>query len=287
MQQDILLWCVAAPAIISLAFVVFPVVISRPWCKNGCVPRWQGLLACVGWCVAVTVTLVARQNVSWWPTEAWQQVIWPIACTSLALGWLSGEGERERNVRWMIAGIGTSVVAMLAMPSDDGWTDVLPLHRYWMAATSVSGLLNMWMLDRMARNGAGGWVLWVGLASLGTPAILAASTYGGLAEWLLAAISSTFVFAIAMTLKRTSMIWCAVYSTSLFGVAATTAGRFYTYEEHPVWLYAMILLLPTMIALVDTLQRNRSTRLRVIAATATSILFLTVVAWRILGTTAA
>lgn len=202
---------------------------------------------------------------------------------SLLLALISKQSTRLAEVRWVVAGIAVTLVAMIAMPSGDGWSDMLAVHRFWMGAIITSGLFNLWLLDRMARRGADRWVMWVALAGLGSPTILAASAFAGLAEWFVAAIVATSVFAIAANLQKSTVIWCVLYPVVLFSGAGVAAGRFYTYEEHPTWLYGLMLFAPSVIALVDVPLERRSTVMRVAIALVTSLLVLGCVAWFVLA----
>ncbi len=287
MEQDILLACVAAPAIISLAFVLLA-TIARRIADGQRRERTIAVMASLGWCVAVTATLLLRQQIDCSAPEAWQLVIVPIAVTSLllALGATSSVVTSSATIgqfRWVVAGLGCIVTAMVAMPSGEGWTDQLPHHRVWMAAIAGSALLNLWMLEQLARRGAASWVLLVALAGLAGPTILAAGTYAGLAEWLLGAIVATGILAIAAMIWRDSMIWHALTAIVLFAATATAAGRFYTYEDHPSWLYALILLSPTCVALPDVWFKDRSTFLRVMIAGSVAIVVIALIGWVLLG----
>ncbi len=300
MEQQILLWCVIAPAILSLAFVVLSIAVSSKavsskisslaprCCGFDCTTSIQSLLVTFGWCLAVAVALFARQSKSWmpdhtWPQEAWQQVVLPITLGSLLLALIANQSTRLAEVRWVVAGIAVTLVAMIAMPSGDGWSDMVPVHRFWMGAIITSGLFNLWLLDRMARRGADRWVMWVALAGLGSPTILAASAFAGLAEWFVAAIVATSVVAIATSLQKSTVIWCVLYPVVLFSGAGVAAGRFYTYEDHPIWLYGLMLFAPSVIALVDVPLERRSTVIRVVIALVTSLLVLVCVAWFVLA----
>jgi len=135
------------------------------------------------------------------------------------------------------------------------------------------------MLDAWARRGAQRWVLWGCLAGLAGPTFLAASTYAGLAEWLLAAITATLVAAVAAAILEASWMWCVLYPSVLFAAATTAAGRFATYEEHPSWLYGLILLLPTILALLDVPLRGRPAAVRITVAAVAAIILLAPIAW--------
>jgi hypothetical protein len=256
--------------------------------------RVAPVVVTVGWCMAVAVSLYGRQSKNFlpehfWPQEAWQQVLLPIAIGSAALAWFAKHSRTVVNtdydaVRWLTAGLAVTFTAMIAMPSGEGWTDTLPLHRFWIGAIISSGLVNLWLLHRRSTRGAERWVMWVALASLGSPAILAASAFAGLAEWVVAAIVSTLVMAIAASWRAASSIWCALYPAVLFSAAAIASGRFYTYEDHPAWIYGVMLFVPSLISIVDALLEKRPTALRVGIALTISLSLIGCVAWTVLST---
>lgn len=286
MEREILLWCIGAPAIISLAGVLLVFAVSRRehWLTEYFVPA----IATLGWCSAIAVTLVIRQELdasalSWWTLEAWQQIHVPLTITSLFLALTAHPNIRSHEFRWIATALGCIGLAMVAMPSGEGWIDLLPEHRVWMAAVGGASLLNLWMLDQMARRGTERWILFVALAGLCGPTILAASAYAGLAEWAIAAIVATLVFAIAAAFLPERCLWCVVYPASLFALSTAAAGRFYTYEDHPAWLYGLILLTPSCISTVDWLAKNRSTYVRIAIAGILAVTFSGMMGWNFLG----
>ena len=78
-------------------------------------------------------------------------------------------------------------------------------------------------------------------------------------------------------------MWCVLYPVVLFSASRIAAGRFYTYEDHPIWLYGLMLFAPSVIALVDVPLERGSTVMRVAIALITSLLLLGCVAWFILA----
>ncbi|ELP32554.1 hypothetical protein [Rhodopirellula baltica] len=290
METQILLWCVITPAILSLAFVVAAWAIQRSE-SNAWSRPLPAVLAVIGWCVAVSACMYARQDLDWSALEAWQIVLVPIGIASLLLAACPCEEDSLQaasprtsfGLWWLIAGLGSVATAMWTMPTGDGWTDMLPLHRPWMASVEAASLINVWSLDRMRRHGASPWILWVGLAGLVAPTLLAASAYGGLAEWMVSGLVSTFVFAVAAVLMPESMIGKLFPAVLLLAASTTATGRFYTYEEHPNWLYGLILLMPTCISIPDAWLRERSTMVRVSTAVVVAVLLLAVIGWFLLG----
>lgn len=289
-ETQILLWCVITPAILSLAFVVGAWAIQRSE-SNAWSRPLPAVLAVIGWCVAVSACMYARQDLDWSALEAWQIVLVPVGIASLLLAACPCEADSLQaasprtsfGLWWLIAGLGSVATAMWTMPTGDGWTDMLPLHRPWMASVAAASLINVWSLDRMRRHGASPWILWVGLAGLVAPTLLAASAYGGLAEWMVSGLVSTFVFATAAVLMPESKIGKLFPAVLLLAASTTATGRFYTYEEHPNWLYGLILLMPTCISIPDAWLRERSTMVRVSTAVVVAVLLLAVIGWFLLG----
>lgn len=281
MEQAILIGCVVAPVIISLAFLFLAAFVSRRQAV------WSELAAAVivsiGWCAAVASTLLVRQDLDWSALEAWHMVLAPIALTAVGWAWMMALAPRGSEFRWVVAAIGCLVTAMIAMPSGDGWMDMLPLHRGWMAAIAGASLLNVWMLNRMIDRGASQWVLLVTLAGLAAPTLLAASAYGSLAEWLLGAIVTTVVFALAVRFVAAIQPQSIILPATLVAACATATGRFYTYDDNSRWLYGVILLTPSLIAVLDSWGCKWPTAKRIAFAGIFATVLLVGIGWYLFG----
>lgn len=281
MEQAILTGCVVAPAIILLAFLFLAAFVSRRqavWSDPA-----AAVIVSIGWCAAVASTLVIRQDLVWSALEAWQMVLAPIALTAVGWALTSALAQRGSEFRWVVAAIGCLVTAMIAMPSGDGWTDMLPLHRGWMAAIAGASLLNVWMLNRMIDRGASQWVLLVCLAGLAGPTMLAASAYGGLAEWLLGAIVATLVYTLAVRFVAAIQPHWIIVPVTLVAACATATGRFYTYDDNSRWLYGAILLTPSLIAVLDGWVAKWSTAKRIAIAGIVATILLAGIGWYLFG----
>ena len=283
MEQSILIGCVAAPVVISLVFLLLATFVSRRqgvWSDSA-----AAVIVSIGWCAAVATTLLVRHGLDWSELEAWQVVLAPI--TLCAVGWALtiaiAEGGNE--FRWVVAAIGCLVTAMIAMPSGDGWADMLPLHRVWMTAVAGASLLNVWTLMRMIDRGASQWVLLVCLAGLAAPTLLAASAYGGLAEGLFGAIVTTAVFALAVKFVTVIQPQWVIVPIALFAACATAAGRFYTYDDNSTWLYGVILLTPSLMAMLDGWISEWSTAKRIGVAGIVGMFLLAGIGWYLFGET--
>lgn len=207
-----------------------------------------------------------------------------LADASLADASLADEASVENDVRlgWL-AGLSSVLTAWSTMPRGDAWSDTFAIQPAWLAVVALAGIVNLWGLARMRRDGAERWLLWVSLAGLAAPTILAASAYGGLAEWLLASIVATFIFAVVSFRWLDACSTVLVFPATLLAVSATATGRFYTYEDHSVWVYGAMLSLPLVVSLADAVVRRRASWLRVFTSATVAGLLLGIIAWAILG----
>ncbi len=144
MEQAILMGCVAAPAIVSLAFLLLATFVAR---KRA---TWSDPVAAVivsiGWCTAVASTLVMRQDLDWSAPEAWQMILIPIMLSAVAWALTVTPKERGHEFRWVVVSMGSLVTAMFAMPGGDERRD----HE----AVEVSpGRLAMGEENRVTRRG--------------------------------------------------------------------------------------------------------------------------------------
>jgi hypothetical protein len=281
MESQILLWCIVAPLLIcSGACLLSHFLRSGKW--FGGWSQWAATATVLfGWTLAVATALWGRQSIGWIPEEAWQQVVGPIALVGLALGLCEAFDLQPQPLQWLLGGLGAMWVAFSAMPTGEAWADMQHLHRPWMLMVAGAGLMNAFSLQRLARASAERWVTCVALAGLAGPAILAGTAYGGLAEWFLAACAATAVVAAFASWWPDHLFWTAGYPAILFAAAGTASGRFYTFEEHPWWLYGIILILPTLIVLADYPLRRFPGIARFLAAGLTAVVLLAIVGWKL------
>jgi len=314
--QDVLVWCVTVPVILSLLAATFARVCEA---KRVGVGLFGGeLISGLGWCLALLVALAARRQWQWMPEEFWQTAWWAMLAAAVLLS-----NQREISVRhplrgtrpsgalhkryrtlisrtilsraadkklanhspasrWVVAGLLAMFLAWLALPSDESWQDMFPFHRNWMAAVSASALVNAWAMDQHARSGGRRWSLWIVIAGLGGPFALAAATYGALSEWTLAAIASTIVFAIVGSFSAAVSSWSVAFPALFFHASMTAAARFYSYEEYPAWMYAVVLFSPTVVVMADLPLRNQTARRRILSSAMIAAMLLGLCIWQIL-----
>ena len=283
MIGQLLLWCVFVPLCVSGVAFTLAIKLCPRDPPSKLAQHLGPALAIGGWCLAVAIALWGRQGFSWWPTEAWHSPIISCLLAGLALGFCQAEPERRRSLQWFILGLAMAWAAYMTMPSGEAWQDVLPLHRDWMFLIIVSGLSNVFWLQRLAEHSAERWVTLVALAGLAGSTILASTVYGGLAEWFLAACVSTLVAALLAIVWPEARLWTVVYPVTLFTVSGTASCRFYNYAEVSDWVYVTILFAPSLVALVDLPLRRQSVFKRTVLAFVVAVSILALVAWILLN----
>ncbi|WP_160149550.1 hypothetical protein [Roseiconus lacunae] len=259
-DQAVLIWCVCIPAVVTAGIFVALRWIG-PSSSRSEANRVQVLLLAVGWWLAITVSISARNAWQLWPSDYWQHAVWPL------LGWCIYAavcfGADRRSFRWILAAILSAIMAYVCLPRGEAWEDTYRLHGLIGISLTTCLLINVWALHEMAMRRAERWVMLVALASLGGPIALAASTYASLSEWGIAMASATAAIAVVGLASPTGLAAAVTPPVLAGGTAVIAAGRFQTYEDHPIWLYATMLLLPTIISAVDSIVSSRPTWLRV------------------------
>lgn len=247
--------------------------------------RGTGWVAAVGsviaWWLAVAIALVGCQGFQWWPEESWQQMVWPALVWGLLLS--TTTRYHDRGWRWVLAGILAAWTAMIAMPQGEAWGDLFDLYRDWIPLIVVSCLANGFALERMAKGGAERWCLLVTVGALLGPLVLAATTYGSLAQWALALVVATFSLAVVGLFRPKHPVWISAFPAWATAAGVIASARFYTYEQHPVWLYGLILFSPTLIVSIDLAIHRRSERGRIIVSATASLLVIGAVTWALLS----
>lgn len=251
--------------------------------RRGCcsVP-WPQLLAPailgLGWCLAVFAGLVGwrlasgAQSSLLWPEDFWQRGYLCQFAAALLMATTSWPPVRLAAGRWVAAGLLAMATASLSLPSGSGWEDTLPAHQGWGLLLGGAGLLNLFACDRLAARGSDRWFPLVVLAMLAGPLFVAATTYGALTQWTLAAIAATLpciLFAAVGRLPPGGVVGIA-YPAVAFATSMVAAGRFFSYENHPWWTYLVMMLVAPAVALVDRGLPQRKAGTRVVVAACVS-----------------
>lgn len=279
-DQSVLIWCLLVPLVITVAAALLAIWIVRRNHDSAVAGRLATAAIGLSWCGAVWLSVSARQDWQFYPEEFWRQgtivlvgwAIWSAWCGQAAdYGWL-----------WVGAGLLAIASAAASLPTGENWQDTYPAHRGWMTAISAACLLNSWSLAVLIHRGAAAWAPLVALAALGGPTILAASTYASLAERGLAAIASTAAICLfALATRRPAMAAASLPALTL-AAGLTAAGDFYSYLEHPQPLFAAILFLPSIVAMIDWPLRSKNGWLRSAVAAIVSATIVGISLWLIL-----
>lgn len=233
----------------------------------------------LAWGVAIVAALIGWRIVRgepWsavWSDDFWQRGYLPVLLAAALLGPTGGRVRRDSGGRWVSAALLAMLTAAISLPTGEGWEDTLAHHRGWGLLLATTCLLGFWSCDRLATRDSDRWFPLVLLASLAGPMFVAATTYSALAEWTLAAIFATLpavVLAGCGRLRHGVAVGLA-FPVVAFATSMTAAGRFYSYEDHPWWSYAAMLLVGPAVAAVDSFLTGRSQLLRVAAAAAVAI----------------
>ncbi|QDT06067.1 hypothetical protein K227x_44740 [Rubripirellula lacrimiformis] len=293
-EQSIVVGNVVVPALIGLVACVIAALISgrTSAAPNGIADatsplRPRSLIAAaviaIGWLAAVTVSMSMRQGWQWWPEDAWRQAVWPLLAWTVWGIAATAPQVRSKPEYWILAGLLAGVTALRAMPADESWADTFPFHRTWMMAILASCLVNIRIVDRVSQRGGSRWSLLIALAALGGPMALAASAYASLSEWAMSIIVATAVIAIAGIAFARIPAWVVAPATLASAAGLVAAGRFYSYEEHPTWLFGLLLFGPAIVGVVDGLIDTKSTTVRVVVAGAMSGAIVAISAYQIMA----
>jgi len=242
----------------------------------------------LGWAVAVAAALIGQRQLAgdesshWWPEDFWQRGYWWLliaAVTLSATAWATFAGS---TARWVAAGVLAMGTAAGSLPTGEGWEDTFPLHAGWGLLLGSACLLAFWSLDRLAGRRSERWFPLVVLAMLAGPMLMAATTYGALVQWTIAALAATLICVVAALAGRLPGGIGIAYPAAAFFTVLMAAGRFYSYEDHPWWSYLGLLLLAPAVSSVDRLVASRSTWLRVaVAASVAAVLIAASAAWHL------
>lgn len=241
----------------------------------------------LAWWISIAASLFLRQGQWSWPEDAWRQAIGPLLVASVFVGGSVGLPARFGVHRWALAGLAATLTAMIAMPSGEAWSDTFASHRVWTALVTASILVNAFAVERMSERRFGReasrWSLWIGVASLGGPMVLAASAYASLSEWNFSIIVTTAVVAAFAAISPRVPGHAIGFPVFAAAAGLTAAGRFYSYIDYPPWVYAMLLFGPAIVATIDLIIQELPTWLRVIVAATCSGAMVGFSAWIILA----
>lgn len=277
MNANAILTSALLPLVISsIATLLAIAIYNRP----GASSRYATPVIAMGWWLATAAWLIAwRQSesgdssIAAWLRDvtAWDFWQWG-ALTSLAAAIVlacSASGPRRTTAfRWIVAALLAMAIAAISLPSGDSWQDALPAHRGWAPLLATAILLGWFAAEALAFRKSDRWFPLVILAALAGPLIATATTYATLAQYAVAATCATLplvAFAAFGKLPAPVAIGAA-YPAIALAASLVAAGKFYSYEGHPWWSYALMMAIPPAVAAADWPLRNRTPWVRFIAA---------------------
>jgi len=302
MDQNLLTWCVLAPASFAVlgslcGWWIDRKLVSGAECQSDgqTLSLSSGMIAC-GWWAAICAGFYSSDSVALWPEEAWARALWPVLAAAIFVSpHFKPSGipsdavfSPNHSVRsdtpglWVLVSLIAVATASLVMPTGEGWDDMIPLHQPWIAAVALATICNSFALHRMSQRGANRWLPLVMLAGLASSTLICASAYGALAQACFAAIVATAVIAIFSAGGKLLAPAALILPCSLFATTMIAAGRFYSYAEIAPGDYAIAMFAPAIIALVDRIFTNKSPALRISIAATTAIAIVGYIAYRFL-----
>ena len=90
------------------------------------------------------------------------------------------------------------------------------------------------------------------------------------------------IAAFAVFSDQDSGLWTAAVPATVGAAGITAAGRFYTWESHPAWIYATLLFAPAVIVMIDRVIQQRSVWLRVAVSGLTAAASVAACVWQLL-----
>lgn len=277
MNANALLTSALVPLVISSLATLLAIAICK---RPGATSRYATPVIALGWWLATAAWLVAwrlsegdettivawlRDVTAWdfWQWGALTSLAAAIVLASSASGW-----RRTTAFRWIVAALLAMAIAAISLPSGDSWQDALPAHRGWSILLATAILLGWFAAEALAFRKTDRWFPLVILAALAGPLIATATTYATLAQYTVAATFATLplvAFAAFGKLPAPVAIGAA-YPAIALAASLVAAGKFYSYEGHPWWSYALMMAIPPAIAAADWPLRNRTPWVRFIAA---------------------
>lgn len=255
---------------------------------------YAAALVSVTWGVLLLVafrTITGRPAPYFWTAEAaaaepWERLAFSLAVASvlwLVLRRLTWHSPALQL--WLALAI-ASLPMVAALPSGEGYLDLLPGNAPWSVAALLAVGANWLASERFVLTNAERWSLWVFVAQLLTVAALLMTCYATLAEWCLLSGLGLAVLATCRLFVRSDQ-WTSTLSLPAIALSCILAThvRIYGGALLPIGLVGIAMYLPVLVCGVDRFvgeKRHPAARIT-IAATAASVLAAGVIAYAALS----
>ena len=177
MDQNLLTWCVLAPASVAVLGSIGCWWIDRKSIPGAVADNDEkafgqdakqalslsSAVLAFAWWVAICAGLYSSDSLALWPDEAWARVVWPILAAAVFVSphfkprvELTSTRQRvgsDTPGLWVLVGLIAVVAASLVMPTGEGWSDMVSLHQPWIAAVTSSTACNSFALYQMSQGG--------------------------------------------------------------------------------------------------------------------------------------
>lgn len=204
-------------------------------------------LAALGGALAIWLASGTRNGFDLWPTDSWLRV--PIGAGLVAIASAVTQTSVMRESRWVWRSMAIAVATWFALPSGEGFSELMPAMPHWQLCMSLATLLGWWIAeqveDRHVLSVSFSWLLLLGVGTF-----LIAQSFAKLAEIMLA-VGTVFLIASAYSLRsgRVDILRAAV-GPALFAFAAAVGnGQFNSFLGLPNWLSVLTMVSPAMAAL--------------------------------------
>ena len=268
------LWCILIPIVAS----VIAALVAGPG-FNQAAPILRRVLATTIWWLGLFISLAAMSGLEWWSgDDPWKRSVWPI----LASGLIASYCSRNTTLGLAIVTSVACISAWIIFPTADSWKDIHPEYPFWCMAVVVSCVWNTLSMQGIATRHGHRWYLWIVVACLASVFIMAATSYSALANWSLAFWISSFALAMYFSLRHTNWSHSLAAPLILFASLMTATTRLFS-EGRSVWIYAIVLFLPTIVCTVDYLIFDpKKIGRRVLTAAILSVFLSAVVIWQLM-----
>jgi hypothetical protein len=267
-------WCILMPAILS---VVAALVAGTG--VNQAAPILRRALATTIWWLGLFLTLAAMSSLEWWSEEfPWKRSVWPL----LVCGLIASYSGRNSTMGIAVTATIASISAWIILPTDESWKDMHPQYPFWSMAMVISCLWNTFSVQSVAVRNGYRWYLWIVVACLANVFVMAATSYSALANWALAFWISSLTLAVYFCIRPSNWSLSLAAPFMLFASFMTVTTALFS-EERPVWIYAMVMFLPTIVVTIDYLAfDSKKTGRRVLTAAVISTALSGFVIWQLL-----
>lgn len=197
------------------------------------------------------------------PNQVWQRILWPLGLVFLWSALLESIGHKlSEPTRLLLYVISFGLTIYASLPFAPIWEDLIPENAMWLLASLLASTCNFhalsMMFDDERLDSGKRWAMWILVANFGAIAGVMFSQIGSLGEWCVAAMLTTGVIAIAVSISGISN-WTKniIPPMCLFSACLVANIRFNAIEVKPWWIFVVLFFMPALIATTDLILEKR------------------------------